>query len=484
VKVEKDSERIFQIASMVSAIFENNPRKLKQFINTFRLSLFLASTQGIFDQEESVTPVTPEQLGKFVAITLRFPDLRSLLAGNPELLEDLETSAQTSPNELKSSLKKWLLPRGVKDILVFGIDLGDEPFDRSMYSLKAFPVRKMLSILPNVPEIPNQITEEIPSATGVQVADTISQQPTYGELVKAFELLGQRYEKIRKSERAGSERTLHMTLVFDEATQKATALAPNAAEEIVTILLAKKNDGARLMAIAIAMVRPSQTYVPWLLRMLDNYKSPFEHYDCIRTLERHAPLLSKSNYKTILEILDKHWVRIKKDPGRIREAESLRQIAQREAVEISAPGTQSGAFESSALDEVAFQTSAETSAAPEKGQIKTSNGEQQITLDGDESILVGSRLIRLDPKERPVFEEALRLLLREGSATDHYALRYLREKGLATNWVGVFSGLQRNTNLVQPVPGQPEKMRPEEKEWQIKADLKGAVTAYFRSKPA
>jgi KAP family P-loop domain len=483
VKVEKDSERLFQIASMVSAIFENNPRKLKQFINTFRLSLFLASTQGIFDQEESVTPVTPEQLGKFVALTLRFPDLRSLLAGNPELLEDLEASAQTSPNELKPSLKKWLVPRGVKDILLFGIDLGGDPFDRAMYSLKAFPVRKMLSILPNVPEMPNQTAAEVHSDPREQGSDNIAEQPTYSELARPLELLGQRYEEIRKREQAGPDRTQHMTRVFDEATQKASALSPDAAQSIIEMFLSKNNSGARLMAIAIATVQPSRANIPWLLKMLDDYKSPFEHYDCIRVLLRYSHLLSTSDYKFILQTLDKHWTKIKRDPGRIVQAELLRQTAQRETVELSVASSQSGGFESSAFDNAAFQTSAETLLEPANAHAKLPNEIQKTTQTAsDELSLIESRLVLLDPKERPVYEEALKLLLREGSASDHFALRFLRAKNLASNWVGVFSGLQRNTNLVQPVPGQPEKMRLEEKEWQIKADLKSAVAAYFRGK--
>ena len=56
VKVGRDSDRIIHIACMVGVLFENNPRKLKQFINTFRLALYLGSDQGLLDQEDGYNP--------------------------------------------------------------------------------------------------------------------------------------------------------------------------------------------------------------------------------------------------------------------------------------------------------------------------------------------------------------------------------------------------------------------------------------------
>jgi hypothetical protein len=176
VKVGKESDRIFQVASMVGVIFENNPRKLKQFINTFRLALYLGSDQGLLDQEEGHNPVTPEQLGKFIAITLRFPDLRSRLLENLSLLSELEEGAQrfdprnasgadaAHTSELVNDpLRKWLDQRGVKNVLLHGVNLGAKPFNREVYSLKNFPVIKLLSILPKVPEKPNKV---VSAATG------------------------------------------------------------------------------------------------------------------------------------------------------------------------------------------------------------------------------------------------------------------------------------------------------------------------------
>jgi tetratricopeptide (TPR) repeat protein len=158
IKVAEDSERIIDIVSMVSVIFENNPRKLKQFVNIFRLALYLGSDQGLLDQEDDSEPVTPEQLGKFVAITLRFPDLRSRLLENPDLLAQIEGRAffrdVTPPDKMTQEefSYRWLGQRGIRSVLLFGIQPGLHPFAPGTYSLKTFPVLKLLSILPRVPE--------------------------------------------------------------------------------------------------------------------------------------------------------------------------------------------------------------------------------------------------------------------------------------------------------------------------------------------
>lgn len=57
-------------------------------------------------------------------------------------------------------------------------------------------------------------------------------------------------------------------------------------------------------------------------------------------------------------------------------------------------------------------------------------------------------------KQTPENIEALRILTIEGQSSDHYALRRLKEKGLAANWASLFEGMSNSTLFVQPVPGQ------------------------------
>lgn len=89
----KDSKTIHDIALMVSSALDNNPRHLKQFINLFRLRTFIANETGLFDVSEeafSDEKLTLEQLGKFIAIYLKWPLLIEDLEKNRNLLAELQ----------------------------------------------------------------------------------------------------------------------------------------------------------------------------------------------------------------------------------------------------------------------------------------------------------------------------------------------------------------------------------------------------------
>jgi hypothetical protein len=85
IKIGKDATGVREVVEMVSPIFGNNPRRLKQFINTFRLALSIYSSQGIFDLRNEEPAATPQQIAKILAFLLRFPELRSNLVDMPDL---------------------------------------------------------------------------------------------------------------------------------------------------------------------------------------------------------------------------------------------------------------------------------------------------------------------------------------------------------------------------------------------------------------
>jgi hypothetical protein len=80
---------VLEIASVVSAGFAFNPRRLKQFLNVFRLQRFIAHYTKQLLSPENPAGATPEQLGKFVAILLRWPGLLLDLLMFPTFLEDI-----------------------------------------------------------------------------------------------------------------------------------------------------------------------------------------------------------------------------------------------------------------------------------------------------------------------------------------------------------------------------------------------------------
>jgi hypothetical protein len=94
-EVAVDSPRLRKIALAVAPALENNPRRIKQFVNVFRLRAFIASRTGLIrdDGLAGLEDLTYEKLGKFIAISLRWPMLVAALQDDPGLLGQLQKRA-------------------------------------------------------------------------------------------------------------------------------------------------------------------------------------------------------------------------------------------------------------------------------------------------------------------------------------------------------------------------------------------------------
>ncbi len=97
---KNDSETLNIMIDMAHLVFDHNPRNVKQFVNMFRLQAFIANETGLFGSlrvtGKTGRPLTIQQLGKFVALCMRWPDFVDAASANPGLAGDLE---------------KWLEPR-------------------------------------------------------------------------------------------------------------------------------------------------------------------------------------------------------------------------------------------------------------------------------------------------------------------------------------------------------------------------------------
>ncbi|MGK7958891.1 MAG: SUMF1/EgtB/PvdO family nonheme iron enzyme [Crocosphaera sp.] len=132
LKVTEDSKTIRNITLMVASALDYNPRRLKHFINLFRLRTYIASDTGLFDEwinrtngESSNQALTLEQLGKFVAINLRWPLLLADLEKNPNLFEDLEnffSNQSVSLTDLDEKTKYWGNRQKLKELIGYGLD--------------------------------------------------------------------------------------------------------------------------------------------------------------------------------------------------------------------------------------------------------------------------------------------------------------------------------------------------------------------------
>jgi KAP family P-loop domain len=90
-----DSPIVQSVIRMVAPSFDHNPRRMKQFVNCFRLTAITASRTGLFalPADDDYSSLTVEQLGKMVAICLRWPLLIRDAIEDQSLLPKLETQA-------------------------------------------------------------------------------------------------------------------------------------------------------------------------------------------------------------------------------------------------------------------------------------------------------------------------------------------------------------------------------------------------------
>lgn len=150
----RDSDKVRAVASMFADTLGRNPRRMIQFLNLFRLQAYIANEIGLFDANpgENLSPLTLEQLGKFVAIALRWPILLAHFAEEPKLLERLEAFASNNalpdPNPTERE-GRWLRERHLRTLLSFGIRERTEGwFLFSDYTMVSPTIYKLLHICP------------------------------------------------------------------------------------------------------------------------------------------------------------------------------------------------------------------------------------------------------------------------------------------------------------------------------------------------
>jgi|GEM_PF-5759498 hypothetical protein len=339
-----DSERIQNIVLTMSPVLGNNPRRIKQFINLFRLKVFIAAETGLFDGDEALTL---EQLGKFVAIGLRWPLFISDLETNGELLRQVQDAAVGLKPE---GAQHWIANQELQRAVCAGSrgTLDSTILSGARWNLKQINVRRLLEVLPRVRTIDLRANSDQKTPTEAAVGPmtgtahgTSTVSATLGFSVDADVIRGQ---------------TSNASEV--EAQQQPTTVSSNEDEGL------NIEDGDESLNIESMISAPKMEDIP------DNG--------------------------------DNDWQR------------------------------------------------------------------------------VHSKLSPLATELGEIYREALRILLRDGEASESFALRELQQQKLAPNWSSIFTEMQRTTNLVQPVPGQSDRVRQEDKEWQIRPALRGPVNSYLR----
>jgi hypothetical protein len=179
VEAGPESDRVRSILLSVREILGHNPRRIKAFLNRFRLSLYIASSQGLLDKDPNTgkAEVTPETLGKFIALTSTYPDILDEYLADDSFFQDLEfyltweKTRNVNQLAIKGHVEPWLRRPGVRALVSPPKTLTVE-WDET-YSLQNFPVSKFLRILPPIPAPPKRDAEtQMQDAPSSQVLAT------------------------------------------------------------------------------------------------------------------------------------------------------------------------------------------------------------------------------------------------------------------------------------------------------------------------
>jgi endogenous inhibitor of DNA gyrase (YacG/DUF329 family) len=160
--LDKNPELFREAVTMVAPALEHNPRKIKKFINLFRLRALLANEQGLFNWmrlgQHSRPNLTLQQLAKFVAISIQWPQLLSQLNRQPELLGELQHIAiDQSSEHVSEEANHWSNNDRLMELLESGcVDNNSDP---DWYSLAHINVDNLLQISPRTDQ-PVQTQEE------------------------------------------------------------------------------------------------------------------------------------------------------------------------------------------------------------------------------------------------------------------------------------------------------------------------------------
>jgi hypothetical protein len=159
LELSKDSNAVRDLIRMVAEPFDANPRRVKQFMNVFRLRAYIASETGLFseaaDVREGERALTLIQLGKLVAISLQWPLVLEEAADSPRFLPALERIMLDRPTPsdataIPSYAREWLGDLSLKMLLGFGMEKV-RPAEAEGASLANVNLGRILGVLPPMP---------------------------------------------------------------------------------------------------------------------------------------------------------------------------------------------------------------------------------------------------------------------------------------------------------------------------------------------
>jgi len=181
---DQESDNVRSIAKMVAPLFDYNPRRLKQFINVFRLQAYIGNSVGLFgNYGDEPGLIKLDQLGKFVALSLRYPLLRAELEEDHTLLRQMQNRALNLVKDPPQRVEYWLAHPGVSALLKHGcVDATENalPADQRVGCLALLNVEKLLRVCPIV-LAPQSASPPPPQEEPEEPAEEPFQGSTYAE---------------------------------------------------------------------------------------------------------------------------------------------------------------------------------------------------------------------------------------------------------------------------------------------------------------
>jgi hypothetical protein len=130
-----------------------------------------------------------------------------------------------------------------------------------------------------------------------RLASLVGDQPTAHIRLQD---LARAYERIRREEPPGDERTFRMT----ELAAQARALRDSVSSDQIFQLFESGSDGERLVAIALIEAEPTSEFFVLLLDAISSSRSAFEQFHALRAMLDMLPTLSEPQRGALFEVLE------------------------------------------------------------------------------------------------------------------------------------------------------------------------------------
>lgn len=349
MRLDGDGDTMREVTALVARFLDNNPRRIKQFLNVFRLQAYIANQTGLFDVIEGRRVLTLPQLGKFVAATLRFPDLLLDLADEPGLIERLVDrvrpggAADTKVVD-SEALRRWLARNDLIELFLERPTPLKNP--ASDYDMHSISVRILLEISPQVSrrqadwddsgarDVRHRPSADIATKTGEVAADPID---ALGGFVRD-------YEETRKRMSGGAARTGRMHEIVDGACRVAQSAGID--DSHLTTLFNTGTPGGRAISLGVfrkwSRTAPNRALhaLTEIVAGIGNAVSPFEQYLALDAASGLAHLMDASQASRVVQAIRD---RMGEGPGvRITQDDQSRWVLARHILESIEMGEKTG----------------------------------------------------------------------------------------------------------------------------------------------